>query len=59
MQQLITFRATHGHCEVPLDHPDHARLGLWLQFQRQACKDGTLDVTRQRRLTGIGVEWKS
>ncbi|MBF0294906.1 MAG: helicase associated domain-containing protein [Magnetococcales bacterium] len=58
MQQLITFRATHGHCEVPLDHPDHARLGLWLQFQRQACKDGTLDASRQRRLTAIGVEWK-
>ncbi|MBF0179297.1 MAG: helicase associated domain-containing protein [Magnetococcales bacterium] len=58
MQQLIAFRTAHGHCEVPLDQPDHSRLGLWLQFQRQARKDGTLDATRLQRLTAIGVEWK-
>ncbi|MBF0164626.1 MAG: helicase associated domain-containing protein [Magnetococcales bacterium] len=58
MQQLRDFKRRHGHCEVPLDSPDHPRLGMWLQFQRQAKKDGQLDPERTRKLAEIGVIWR-
>ncbi|MBF0215079.1 MAG: helicase associated domain-containing protein [Magnetococcales bacterium] len=56
--QLQAFQARHGHCEVPLESPEFPRLGLWIQFQRQAKKDGTLDPQRLQRLEEIGVLWR-
>ncbi|MBF0417975.1 MAG: helicase associated domain-containing protein, partial [Magnetococcales bacterium] len=58
MWQLRDFQKRHGHCEVPLDSPEYPRLGMWLQFQRQAKKDGQLDPERARKLTEIGVIWR-
>ncbi|MBF0341048.1 MAG: helicase associated domain-containing protein, partial [Magnetococcales bacterium] len=58
MLQLQQFKSRHGHCEVPLETPEHPRLGLWLQFQRQAKRDGLLDPQRLQRLEQIGVAWK-
>ncbi|NGZ06842.1 MAG: hypothetical protein G8237_10850 [Magnetococcales bacterium] len=58
MQQLRAFHARYGHCEVPLESPEFPRLGLWLQFQRQAKRDGQLDPVRLARLEEIGVTWK-
>ncbi|MBF0427698.1 MAG: helicase associated domain-containing protein [Magnetococcales bacterium] len=58
IQQLIAFKARYGHCEVPLDNPEHHRLGMWMQFQRQAKKDDSLDLKRMQRLEEIGVVWK-
>lgn len=58
MEQLRAFRRRHGHCEVPLDSPEQPRLGMWLQFQRQAKRDGQLDPERTRKLGEIGVIWR-
>lgn len=58
MQELLAFRERNGHCDVPLECPEFPRLGLWLQFQRQAKKDGQLDNRRTRKLEEIGVMWR-
>ncbi|MBF0270979.1 MAG: helicase associated domain-containing protein [Magnetococcales bacterium] len=58
IQQLRAFQARHGHCDVPLEAPECPKLGMWLQFQRQARKDGTLEPRREKRLEEIGVVWR-
>ncbi|MBF0628482.1 MAG: helicase associated domain-containing protein [Magnetococcales bacterium] len=58
IQLLRTFKERHGHCDVPLESKEFPRLGLWVQFQRQARKDGTLDACRAQRLEEIGVGWR-
>ncbi len=51
---LDTFKAEHGHCEVPTQGSKYSKLGLWLQFQRQSFKKGELDPMRQKRLQEVG-----
>ena len=51
---LNTFKKEKGHCEVPIQNSPYAQLGLWLQFQRQSFKNGTLDPLRKERLEEAG-----
>ncbi|MBF0446603.1 MAG: helicase associated domain-containing protein [Magnetococcales bacterium] len=51
---LRTFKAEHGHCQVPVQGSPYAQLGLWLQFQRQSFNNGTLDEFRQKKLQEVG-----
>jgi len=38
MQELLTFRDTHGHCNVPQKYPDNPALGAWVAQQRRRYK---------------------
>jgi hypothetical protein len=35
MNDLKDFREHNGHCHVPLNHPEYAKLGLWVKEQRR------------------------
>jgi hypothetical protein len=35
MKDLKAFREQNGHCHVPLNHPECAKLGLWVKEQRR------------------------
>ena len=55
-ERLRQFHAREGHCSVPYnDHGGPANLRAWLNLQRRQLKDGTLFVTRKRRLKPLGV----
>ena len=55
-KRLRQFHAREGHCSVPYnDHGGPANLRTWLNLQRRQLKDGTLLVTRKRRLKPLGV----
>ena len=55
-ERLQQFHAREGHCRVPYnDHGGPANLRTWLNLQRRQLKDGTLLVTRKRRLKPLGV----
>ena len=54
---LKQFKMREGHCNVPQSHiEDGAKLGAWVDRQRQLRKTGKLDPDRQTRLEGVG-EW--
>ncbi|MEO5377988.1 MAG: helicase associated domain-containing protein [Magnetococcus sp. DMHC-6] len=55
---LYNFNKYHHHCNVPVQWPDNPELGMWLQFQRQAYREGKLDSERIRRLEEMGVVWE-
>lgn len=55
--QLVAFKATHGHCRVPLSWPDNPFLGRWVANQRQVKKSAKLDPKREEMLDSIGFDW--
>ncbi len=57
LTELSRFKERFGHCNVPPQWSENTRLGLWMQFQRQAKKQGDLDPGREARLTALGVDW--
>ncbi len=38
IQELLTFRDTHGHCNVPQKYPENPALGAWVAQQRRRYK---------------------
>ncbi|MBF0346223.1 MAG: Helicase associated domain protein [Magnetococcales bacterium] len=58
LQDLARFKERFGHCNVPVQWADNPQLGLWIQFQRQSCKKGTLDPQRKLRLEAMGLTWE-
>ncbi|MBF0183439.1 MAG: helicase associated domain-containing protein [Magnetococcales bacterium] len=58
LAELALFRERHGHCHVPVPLPSNPALGLWVQFQRQEYKKGTLDPERIQRLQALGFVWE-
>ena len=58
LAELEDFKSKHGHCAVPAQCKENPALGLWVQFQRQAYKKGTLDVKRIQRLEALGISWE-
>ena len=57
LHALAAFRTQHGHCDIPAQWEENPDVGLWVQFQRQAYKKGTLDPERVRRLEAVGLSW--
>jgi hypothetical protein len=55
--ELVAYRETHGHCNVP--QREETGLGWWLKTQRTAYKKGSSKLTekRQKRLEALGVQW--
>ena len=55
--ELVAYRQTHGHCDVP--RREETGLGQWLAYQRTAYKKGSSKLTEKRlkRLEALGVQW--
>lgn len=52
---LAAFRATQGHCRVPIRWAgDPARLGFWCSQQRSLFKKGELTTARTEKLAALG-----
>jgi len=55
---LVKFQQREGHLNVPTRHIEGgARLGQWLNQQRQRKKKGTLDKSIEQPLEDLGVAW--
>jgi len=54
---LVQYKRTHGHCRVPIESEDHARLGNWVSLMRVRKKQGKLSKERIRRLDELGFVW--
>ena len=55
---LEQFKEREVHSNVPNDHvEDGAKLGTWINTQRQDFKKGRLDESYQQRLEAAGVSW--
>ena len=52
--ELTEYKAEHGHCNVPMRQ---GSLGKWVDSQRQAYKNGQMDVGRVQKLEGIDFVW--
>ena len=55
---LEQFQEREGHTNVPIHHEeDGAKLGTWLNTQRQNFKKGWLDESYEQRLEAAGISW--
>ncbi|VEU38646.1 unnamed protein product [Pseudo-nitzschia multistriata] len=55
---LVQFQLRTGHCRVPQTHKENGKnLGTWLNVQRQAKRNGTLDRAKEQELEKIGMVW--
>lgn len=54
--QLLAFRAAHGHCDVPYNSDD-PQLSSWVSQQRHRKKSGKLTAERVKLLDEIGFTW--
>ncbi len=55
--ELLTFRAKHGHVNVPRGRSEDSKLATWVQNQRRFVRLGTLREDRLRRLQDCGIIW--
>jgi hypothetical protein len=61
-QSLEAFFMTHGHCNVPSDHPDSS-LSIWSKHQRRQLKrfkaglNSTMTEERFQCLESLGFDW--
>jgi len=61
--ELLEFKRTHGHCEVPQSYAENTSLGTWVNKQRMEQKNRTdgknssLNDARLGRLERIGFRW--
>ncbi|HIJ83335.1 MAG TPA: hypothetical protein HPQ00_03925, partial [Magnetococcales bacterium] len=58
LMNLLRYKERFGHCNVPVQWSENPPLGLWVQFQRQSHKKGTLDPGRKVRLQILGMNWE-
>jgi hypothetical protein len=54
---LVAFRKTHGHCNVPEQWPQNRKLANWVHIQRHRKRKGKLPEVKVRRLERIGFLW--
>jgi superfamily II DNA or RNA helicase len=57
-QQLLTFKAAHGHCDVPSKWSEDPPLGNWVWRQRGYKRKGIIEPDRAKRLDEIGFNWR-
>ncbi len=55
---LCEYQKEHNDCMVPKKYPTHRKLAIWVDYQRQEYKNGTLSKDRIIRLESIGFVWK-
>ena len=54
---LVTFKAQHGHCNVPHRYAENPPLGSWVGAQRKDYKKDKLPNERIERLGELGFVW--
>lgn len=58
LMELIEFKRSHGHCNVPATWRHNKELGSWVGTQRKYKRGGKLSEERVTALTSIGFEWE-
>jgi hypothetical protein len=53
--ELLEFKRTHGHCNVPAKWPQNPPLGGWLIGQR--ARKSSMQVQRRKLFDRIGLDW--
>lgn len=56
-QELIDFKAKHGHCNVPFSYKGKPKLGPFVNTMRTQKTVGTLTKQRIELLERIGFQW--
>ena len=55
--ELLEFKKTYDHCDVPKDWSENPKIGTWVNNQRRNKKKGILSAERIRRLDEVGFLW--
>jgi hypothetical protein len=60
-EQLVQFKAKHGHCVVRRDDPEIPGLGEWVHVQRRQYreKNPNFQGYRQEKLDALGFVWQT
>ncbi len=56
-QDLLTFKAKYGHCNVPFAYKETPKLGAFVNSMRTKKANGDLNQQRIELLDGIGFQW--
>lgn len=59
LAEVVAFKATHGHCDIPLRYPENPKLGRFVNAMRTGRNNGRLAADRIAKLTGVGFVWSS
>jgi hypothetical protein len=57
--ELLKFKETHGHCNVPVRNPDNPSLGVWVVNQRSNRMRGKLTSEKIQLLTQARFNWQA
>ena len=57
-EELLEFKETHGHCNVPRRYELNKKLGVWVHMNRVKFKKEQLSVDRVAKLKDIGFVWR-
>jgi hypothetical protein len=64
LNELADYREIHGHCNVPKNYSDNAKLGHWVAYQRtqyklqQEGKSSYMTPFRIQELESMGFQWE-
>jgi hypothetical protein len=64
LRELADYRKIHGHCNVPRDYGENAKLATWVANQRKSYslqakgKTSYMTTARIQELESIGFEWR-
>jgi hypothetical protein len=65
LSELADYRKLHGHCNVPRNYSENAKLGTWVATQRCQYslhlkgKTSSITLPRIQALESLGFEWGS
>jgi hypothetical protein len=65
LSELADYRKVHGHCDVPQKYSENAKLGSWVDKQRQQYslhlkgKTSQITLPRIEALERLGFDWVS
>jgi hypothetical protein len=65
LNELADYRKSHGHCNVPQNYSENAKLAKWVETQktnyrlRKEGKTSPMTLSRIQELESLGFEWKA
>jgi superfamily II DNA or RNA helicase len=59
LAEVATFKAKHGHCNIPLIFPENPKLGHFVNSMRTQRNSGKLSADRIAKLTALDFIWGS
>jgi superfamily II DNA or RNA helicase len=59
LAEVAAFVTKHGHCEIPLNHPENPKLGRFVNNTRTQWNGGQLSDDRITKLDALGFLWAS